>query len=733
MKRQQNHIDKEEGSRWRGQNKLKINASLTIIVAAALLLEVTVAVMYYSAQHIIQRTNEQLVMQEMKGIAMDIRKQLAKAEVVINNYAWVVGGDVENPVWMFETSHSLVEHNAFLYGCGVAFVPNYYPKEGYWFQPYAARRQDGTVESLQLGSESHDYTKTEPYIFVIEHDSDHWSEPYYDVEGAQSMVTTYSSPAHDNNDNLVAVVGADISLTWLKDVVEKPNGYHSVRRFLVSRENNLICGEDCYVYRQALDLVMNDDDDMGYVTMKDEGGEKQHVFYYPVGGITGWKLICICSDREIFASLRKTRLVLLLLQLSGMFLIGFIVWRTTRNLGRLRKVNAEKDRISGELKVASDIQQSMLPRREWKEECGEWRVEIVGSLVPAREVGGDLFDYYIRDEKLFFCIGDVSGKGAASAMVMGVAHALFRSASAHENNPARIMHTINETGCNGNDSNMFVTMFIGVLDLPTGFLRYCNAGHDCPFVVGSAEKGVECLECAAHLPLGVFEDMRYNMQERRLDGDCTIFLYTDGVTEAKNNERDQFGLERVKDTLSACNDRQPREMLEAVTQRVSEFVGDAEQSDDLTLMAIRYTPRRFESIFEETITLMNDIDEVPRLGNFMKEAAERLDIEQAVARKLRLAVEEAVVNVMEYAYPAGKEGDVEVDVMSDGKVIKITITDEGVPFDPTATKKADTTLAAEDRQIGGLGILLVRELMDIINYERSGNKNILTLTKKIKK
>ena len=366
MKRQQNHIDKEDGSRWGGQNKLKINASLTIIVAAALLLEVTVAVMYYSAQHIIQRTNEQLVMQEMKGIAMDIRKQLAKAEVVINNYAWVVGGDVENPMWMFETSHSLVEHNSFLYGCGVAFVPNYYPKEGYWFQPYAARRQDGTVVSLQLGSESHDYTKAEPYIFVIEHDSDHWSEPYYDVEGAQSMVTTYSSPAHDNNDNLVAVVGADISLTWLKDVVEKPNGYHSVRRFLVSRENNLICGEDCYVYRQALDLVMNDDDDMGYVTMKDEGGEKQHVFYYPVGGITGWKLICICSDREIFASLRKTRLVLLLLQLSGLFLIGFIVWRTTRNLGRLRKLNAEKDRISGELKVASDIQQSMLPRREWK-------------------------------------------------------------------------------------------------------------------------------------------------------------------------------------------------------------------------------------------------------------------------------------------------------------------------------------------------------------------------------
>ena len=449
------------------------------------------------------------------------------------------------------------------------------------------------------------------------------------------------------------------------------------------------------------------------------------MFYYPVGGITGWQLICVCSDEEVFGTLRHVRRTLLSLVLAGLMLIGFIVWRTSRNLERLHEVNAEQERIGGELRVASRIQQTMLPRSHLQDDD----VELCGCLVPARAVGGDLYDYFTRDGKLFFCIGDVSGKGPAAAMLMGVTHALFRAFSSHQQNPDKIMKAMNEASCQGNDSNMFVTLFIGVLDLPTGRLRYCDAGHDAPIVVGTG-----ALECNPHLPIGVFDGVNYTMQETVLEEGATLFLYTDGVTEAKNEARQLFGLERTEAVLQRCAAAQlgPKEILEAMGDEVRRFVGSAEQSDDLTMLAIRYTPRHFESRLTEALMLKNDVHDVVKLSAFMKSVFEQLEIEPTLANQLRLAVEEAVVNVMDYAYAIGIEGYIEVRALSDGQSLKVVIIDNGVPFDPTAKDKADITLSAEERQIGGLGILLVRDLMDSINYERIEGKNILTLIKRIK-
>ena len=163
-----------------------------------------------------------------------------------------------------------------------------------------------------------------------------------------------------------------------------------------------------------------------------------------------------------------------------------------------------------------------------------------------------------------------------------------------------------------------------------------------------------------------------------------------------------------------------------------EFVGDAEQSDDLTMLAIHYIPKHFESTLTETLLIKNNVHEVSKFSTFIKSVMDKLNIEKTLARQLRLAIEEAVVNVIDYAYPAGQEGDIEVRIMSDGKTLKTVLIDSGVAFDPTAKEKADTSLSADDRQIGGLGILLVRELMDSINYERIDGQNILTLIKKVK-
>ena len=717
------------------KNFIRTNTSLTVIILAALLLELTTAILYYSAQNIIQQDMERVMLREMNALNLCIRNKLATVEVTLNNMSWVVGRDLEEDDWMFEITEKLVKENSVINGSAIAFVPNYYPKEGRWFEPSTVRKADGSIENKQVGSANHDYTKSEFYTVPMATDSCIWCEPYMDVDGSQVEVTTYSVPVCDDDGRKVAVVIADISLDWLEDVMNEERVYKSTQRFLTTGSYNLLGGEDSPMFREAVKILKTDGDKEGYFTAKDKHGDKKHVFYAPIGGKTDWVLINILDDNDAFGKLRRIRFFLLLPVMIGLFIVGFIVWRSSRNLERLREINAEKERIGGELRVASQIQQSMLPEHHLHRDD----VDIRGSLVPAREVGGDLYDYFIRDEKLFFCIGDVSGKGAPSAMLMAVTHGLFRSASAHDSNPARIMDAINEVACQGNDTNMFVTMFVGVLDLPTGRLRYCDAGHDAPFIIRGerlevrGEKSATALEVNPHLPIGLFDDTKYTVQEISIQPDNLIFLYTDGLTEAKNAEHKLFGLERIQAVLNTCADNDSEEVLEKITQSVNGFVKLAEQSDDLTMLAIRYTPKQFESTLTETLVLKNDVHEVTRFSSFIKSVTEKLGIETPLARKLRLAVEEAVVNVISYAYPEGTEGDVTIKMMSDGHTLRFQIIDTGVPFDPTKKEKADTTLSIEERQIGGLGIFLVRELMDTINYERVDGKNILTLIKTFKK
>ena len=705
-------------------NIMRANISLVNIIAAALLVELVSGVMYYSAQNIIHKTVERLVDREMNAIYLCIRNKLAKVEVTVDNMAWVVSDGLEEPDWMFSITRRIVENNPSFRGSGIAFMPNYYPQKGRFFEPYSVRREDGTVESMQLGKDNEDYTTDEYYRVPATQGIAHWSEPYQDPDGANAIVTTYGVPVRNANGKTVGVAYVDISLDRLEDVMEESKVYKTTQRFLVTGDGNLVAGKNNAMFQLALEQVKTDKDKAGHIILKDENGNEHHVFFHPIGGMTDWILINILDDNDVFSKLRRIRTNLLLLVLSGLVLIGFIVWRTTRSLQRLREANAEKERISGELRVASQIQQSMLPTEDVK---SDW-LEVRGCLKPAREVGGDLYDYFIRDEKLFFCIGDVSGKGAPSAMVMSVIHSLFRAFSAHENNPARIMQAINEASCRGNDSCFFVTIFIGVLDLPTGLLRYCDAGHDCPLIIENGELRTE--NCNPHLPVGVFDEVNYKIQERQLASDSTIFLYTDGLTEAMNSKHEQFGMERVEAVVGSCIDKQPKDILDTVIEAVHGFVKDAEQSDDLTMMSIHYTSKQFESILSETLALKNNLQEVSKLSSFIKSVLENLEIDKSLGSQLRLAIEEAVVNVIEYAYPTGTEGDIELQMMSDGKNLKTVIIDSGVRFDPTRKEKADLSIPVEERPIGGLGILLVRELMDSINYERINHQNILTLIKK---
>ena len=254
----------------------------------------------------------------------------------------------------------------------------------------------------------------------------------------------------------------------------------------------------------------------------------------------------------------------------------------------LKRFNEAKGRLEGEMKAAKDIQQSMLPTMPPKM---NGMVDIYGMQIPAKDVGGDLYDFFIRGEKLFFCIGDVSGKGVPAALVMAMTLSQFRNVSSYEDNVEVIMKSLNKARCNGNDTFMFITFFMGVLDLSTGRLHYCNAGHNKPYVVSNS---VTELPAKPDLPLGVDDDSSYQVREYELPRGAMLFLYTDGLTEAmrsvsslaENGQREQFGRERMIQQLTS--EENCRAQIEKMTEAVHQFVGDDPQSDDLTMLAIRF-------------------------------------------------------------------------------------------------------------------------------------------------
>ena len=253
---------------------------------------------------------------------------------------------------------------------------------------------------------------------------------------------------------------------------------------------------------------------------------------------------------------------------------------------QLKTTTAEKAVIESELNIAHSIQMSMLPKTfpPYPERDD---VDIYGQLTPAKAVGGDLFDFFIRDEKLYFCIGDVSGKGIPASMFMAVARSLFHNVSGHIMEPHIIAKALNESMCDGNDMNMFVTMFIGVLDLQTGYLSYCNAGHDSPLLIG---QGVGVLPCESNLPIGLM-DWEFVPQETTIAPGTTIFLYTDGLNEAENLHHQQFGEEQILQLAEeqlAKGECEPMPLIQRMTAAVHFFAGEAEQSDDLTMLAIQY-------------------------------------------------------------------------------------------------------------------------------------------------
>jgi sigma-B regulation protein RsbU (phosphoserine phosphatase) len=348
-------------------------------------------------------------------------------------------------------------------------------------------------------------------------------------------------------------------------------------------------------------------------------------------------------------------------------------------------------------------------------------------------VGGDFYDFFFIDEnRLCVCIGDVSGKGVPAALFMAVTRTLIKARASDDTSTASILTRVNDEISRDNKAYMFVTLFVGILDTVTGELVYTNAGHN-PSYIRKADGNLERLDPLHGPVVGAREGLAYKEDSVWIAKGDVLLMYTDGVTEARNREDEFFEEQRLKDLLSGNKFESAEAVVETTVSGVKQFEDGADQFDDITVMALQFLRQPEAAGFPVLdMTLKNQLSEIDLFKESFNAFSEENEIPTPVRRELNMVFDELLNNVVSYAYKDDEEHEIEVRVEAAGERLVVSISDDGIPFNPFDADTPDTGLALEKRTLGGLGIHLVLKVMDKVAYQRRTDKNVLKLVKILK-
>ena len=396
----------------------------------------------------------------------------------------------------------------------------------------------------------------------------------------------------------------------------------------------------------------------------------------------------------------------------------------------LVSVTSEKERIGAELNIATQIQADMLPRI-FPAFPGRNEFEIYATMTPAKEVGGDFYDFFLIDEDhLGLVMADVSGKGVPAALFMVIAKTLIKNRAQMGGGPAEILQYVNDQLCEGNEAELFVTVWLAIVELSTGKGLAANAGHEHPAI--RRGDGQYELVVYRHSPaVAVMPGMAFREHSFELHPGDTFFVYTDGVVEATNARDEMFNTDRMLAALNRDPAAGPQALLQNVKDAIDDFVGVAPQFDDITMMCVHYSGPEAKKMKELTIEAR--VENLNEVLAFVDGQLEEMECPMKVQIQIDVAVEEIFVNIASYAYaPGSGSATIRTEMEEDSGNVVITFVDSGVPYDPLAKDDPDVSLPAEKRQIGGLGIYMVKKSMDNMLYAFRDGQNILTIKKKIR-
>ncbi|MBR1907415.1 SpoIIE family protein phosphatase [bacterium] len=382
----------------------------------------------------------------------------------------------------------------------------------------------------------------------------------------------------------------------------------------------------------------------------------------------------------------------------------------------------EKKQAEFELKIAKEIQKTAMPNRfpafpQHKE------FDIYATMETAREVGGDFYDFFfLNDDTLAFLIADVSGKGIPAALFMMKAKAVIKNIAKTEITLEQLFEQVNKELCQNNEQGLFVTAFFCTLELSTGTLKYLSAGHNPPFIKrknGNYEK----ITCNQNFVLGGMPDTKFKSEEMTLMPNDKLFLYTDGLTDVIDEFGNLFGEEGIKMCLDKYNASNINELLDDVNNEIKEYSKSAEHGlpDDITMLTLEYKGYyNFE--------LPSVISALPELTSRVENICNKLGFEGTKLTRMLICTEEIFTNIVKYGYEQDETKAIEVSITQTEKDISIAFYDKGKQFNPLNQEDPDITLSTEDRQIGGLGIYMVKQSMDKVDYDYKDGKNILTIS-----
>ena len=493
----------------------------------------------------------------------------------------------------------LLATNPLVCGVAIGFEPGIHAPQGdYGFATYVTN-VSGKNERLRLGA-IHDYRQKPWYKGPHDKGSPVWSAPFRETSRGK-VVCCYSYPIFDLAGKIIGVIALDIDTAPIQNDCKKVTPYPHAIVNVVDRNFKFVSHPD--TTRLLSDVEMGEDyvaseftDSIRDKMLRQERGhytigigtDAEAVFYFCPVERAGWTITITCPTDDVYGQVsRMKRITTLIAIVSILFMVMCLLFL----MRRIKHASMAKAGMEHELSVASDIQMGMIPKI-YPAFPSTPEIDIYGFVKPAKTVGGDLYDYFVHEGKVYFCIGDVSGKGVPASLLMMVVISLFRNLARNFSDPAVIMKSLNESIASNNPQMMFCTIFIGILDLKNGHVDYCNGGHNFPIICRAAEEGydVQYMHPTRNIPIGVFKDAGYEAGELQMGIGDALFLYTDGVNEAENQRHVQFGEDAALDILRnemenhhACN-----EILSAMLSRILAHTAGAEQNDDITMVHLVY-------------------------------------------------------------------------------------------------------------------------------------------------
>ncbi len=673
-------------------------------------------------------------------------------------------------------------------GGGIWFIPYKLDKNKKYVCFYAYRdKNNKVVIDRNFASKKYDYPNQGWYKQIIsEITPEHnfvWSKPYFENQGSYAMMVTMGSGIYVDNELVgIATVDWEIDSVFEKISKMKPEDRafsmyqkgkkieNSFALFGNKKQDYILATNDPYLEEEklvgrSLKAIPWYAENLFYITYIKYHGKKYVPFEFKDKN-SGITLVICVPKSEMFRSVDEFYIMMIIIVLLfvivtlalvyyglNIYLIKPIVKLTNiankiskgedvhikvekpeefaqlastfdKMTSNIKSITKEKEKINSELSIARAIQLSSLPS-VFPAFPDNANFDIYASMTPAKEVGGDFYDFYFIDDKhLMFLIADVSGKGVPAALFMMTVKTLINNIAQINCPPKELIKDINDRICKNNSEGFFVTMLSAIVDIKTGKIIFVNCGHNPPMI--KKNKGeYEYLKMDSNIPLGVFGDFDFELYETQLEAGDIIFAYTDGITEATNTEGELFGEERLEKYMSEIKEESSvYGILNQVRSKISDFVGSAEQSDDITMLAFKY--QNSEKRFLKQYKSLASVSNYKSFYTWLHEVCKDFGVEPELMNKLDMCAEEIYANISFYAYN-GEAGEINVIMKKDEKNITMVFKDNGKKYNPLEKPDPDITLPPEERPLGGLGIFMVKEMADDILYERVNNRNVLAL------